>query len=45
MGNISDTNCRKNKITHFIFGNIFLKSVAFMRKCGKFGTTRQATIK
>jgi len=35
MRNVSDKSCRENQITHFIFGNLFLKNLDIMRKCGK----------
>jgi len=31
MRNISDKHCRKNQKTHFMFNNLFLKIVPFMR--------------
>jgi hypothetical protein len=34
MRNVSDRSCRENKKTHFMFNNIFLKVLPFMRKCG-----------
>jgi len=35
MRNVSDQSCRENQNTHFMFSNIFLKTVPFMKKCGK----------
>ena len=35
MRNVSDKSCRGNHNTHFMFSNLFLKIVSFMRCCGK----------
>jgi len=35
MTNVSDQNCKANQNTHLVFGNFFLKTVPFMKKCGK----------
>jgi len=31
MRNISDKSCKENQKTHFMFNNLFLKIVPFMR--------------
>jgi hypothetical protein len=31
MRNVSDTSCRENQNTHFVFSNVFPKIVPFMR--------------
>jgi hypothetical protein len=35
MKNISDKGCRENQNTHFMFNNFFLKSMPFVKECGK----------
>jgi len=31
MRNVSDKSCRENQNTHFVFSNVFLKIVPFLR--------------
>jgi hypothetical protein len=40
MRNVSDKTCRQNQIVNFMFHNVLLKVVPFMRQCG---TAGQAT--
>jgi hypothetical protein len=40
MRNVSDTSCRENQNTHFVFSNFFSENRAFMRKRGKNITKR-----
>jgi len=35
MKNVSETPCRQNQNTHFMFKKILLKIVSFSRQCGK----------
>jgi hypothetical protein len=41
MGNVSDKRCKENRNTHFMFNNVFLKIVPFMRYVEKHDTARQ----
>jgi hypothetical protein len=35
LRSVSDSSCRENQDTNFMFNNFFLKVVPFMRQCGK----------
>ena len=43
MRNVSDKSCRENQNTHFMLSNVLSKIMSFMRKCGKYSRTGQAT--
>jgi hypothetical protein len=42
-GNVSEKSCRENHNTHFVFSNIFPKTVPFRRYCVRLWLVRQAT--